>query len=104
MESQAPSPDPLTERELDILKRLATGLSDQQIAAELFLSPNTIRWYNRQIYSKFGVGSRTQAIAHAQALGLLSDTTSTSPPSSSQTLPVQTTPFIGRSHEIGDVK
>jgi pimeloyl-ACP methyl ester carboxylesterase/DNA-binding CsgD family transcriptional regulator len=54
-----------------ILKRLSTGLSDQRIATELFLSPNTVRWYNRQIYSKLGVSSRTQAIAQARALGLL---------------------------------
>lgn len=61
----------LTEREKEILERLSGGLSDQEIATELFLSPNTIRWYNRQIYSKLAVGNRTQAIAKARALGLL---------------------------------
>jgi pimeloyl-ACP methyl ester carboxylesterase/DNA-binding CsgD family transcriptional regulator len=71
MEENAPSPHQLTEREKEILERLSTGLSDQQIAAELFLSHNTIRWYNRQIYSKLGVNNRTQAIAQARALGLL---------------------------------
>jgi pimeloyl-ACP methyl ester carboxylesterase len=53
------------------LERLAAGLSDQQIAADLFLSSNTVRWYNRQIYAKLGVGNRTHAIAQARALGLL---------------------------------
>lgn len=71
MKGKAASPDDLTEREKEILKRLSNGLSDQEIAAELFLSPNTIRWYNRQIYSKLGVSNRTQAIVQARALGLL---------------------------------
>ncbi|MCK6576738.1 MAG: alpha/beta fold hydrolase [Anaerolineae bacterium] len=81
MEEKPPSPDQLTEREIEILEHLATGLSDQQIAAALFLSSNTVRWYNRQIYNKLGVGNRTQAIAQARVLGLLdSKATPTSPP------------------------
>jgi pimeloyl-ACP methyl ester carboxylesterase/DNA-binding CsgD family transcriptional regulator len=79
MEENASSPDQLTAREKEILKRLSAGLSDQEIAADLFLSPNTIRWYNRQLYSKFGVKNRAQAIAHARKLGLLE----TVPPSPS---------------------
>lgn len=71
MKGKAASPDELTEREKEILQRLSNGLSDQEIAAELFLSPNTIRWYNRQIYSKLGVANRTQAIVQARALRLL---------------------------------
>jgi len=62
--------DQLTEREKEILDRLIAGLSDQQIATALFLSPNTIRWYNRQIYSKLGVSHRTEAVARARALRL----------------------------------
>jgi serine/threonine-protein kinase PknK len=54
MKRKAPSPDPLNEREKEILRQLSTGLSDQQIAGELFLSLNTVKWYNRQIYSKLG--------------------------------------------------
>ncbi len=71
MEGKPPLPDHLTAREQAILERLSAGLSDQQIAAALFLSHNTVRWYNRQIYSKLGVGSRTQAVARARALGIL---------------------------------
>jgi pimeloyl-ACP methyl ester carboxylesterase/DNA-binding CsgD family transcriptional regulator len=71
MDGKATSPDQLNEREKAILERLSTGLSDQQIADELFLSLNTVKWYNRQIYSKLGVHNRTQAIAQARALGLL---------------------------------
>jgi pimeloyl-ACP methyl ester carboxylesterase/DNA-binding CsgD family transcriptional regulator len=69
---QVPKPlDQLSKRELAILARLADGLSDRQIADELFLSLNTVKWYNRQIYDKLGVGNRTQAVVQAKALGLL---------------------------------
>jgi pimeloyl-ACP methyl ester carboxylesterase/DNA-binding CsgD family transcriptional regulator len=61
----------LNEREKEILERLSIGLSDQQIARELFLSLNTVKWYNRQIFSKLDVRNRTEAIAQARALGLL---------------------------------
>lgn len=71
MPDNAPLPEPLTNREQAILERLAQGRSDQEIADELFLSPNTVRWYNRQIYAKLGVGSRMQAIIQARALGIL---------------------------------
>jgi pimeloyl-ACP methyl ester carboxylesterase/DNA-binding CsgD family transcriptional regulator len=71
MEGKAMSPDHLTDREREILERLSNGLSDQQIANDLFLSPNTVRWYNRQIYSKLGVSSRMQAVVQARALGLV---------------------------------
>src|SRR5215467_9590640 len=92
MKGKATSPDLLNEREQEILQRLSTGLSDQQIADELFLSLNTVKWYNRQIYSKLGVKSRTQAVAYAKELGLLENGFSTSPlagsgaPRSMQTL------------------
>jgi pimeloyl-ACP methyl ester carboxylesterase/DNA-binding CsgD family transcriptional regulator len=67
--------EPLTERELGILARLANGLSDQQIAGELFLSVNTIKWHNRQIYGKLGVRNRIQASAQARLLGLVATDT-----------------------------
>ena len=70
MDGSTPSPEPLNKREQEILERLANGLSDQQIADDLFLSLNTVKWYNRQIYSKLGVSSRTQAIVQARASGL----------------------------------
>ncbi|MCI0708679.1 MAG: alpha/beta fold hydrolase [Chloroflexi bacterium] len=65
MEGKETRPDQLTEREKEILERLSAGLTDQEIAAELFLSLNTVKWYNRQIYSKLGVSNRTQAISSA---------------------------------------
>ena len=70
MEDKEPLLTPMNKREREILERLATGLSDQQIADELILSLHTVKWYNRQIFNKLGVNSRTQAITKARALGL----------------------------------
>lgn len=95
--------DTLNEREKEILQRLSTGLSDQQIADDLFLSLNTVKWYNRQIYSKLGVKSRTQAIACAKDLGVLGGI-EMPPPVSVSRLPAQTTLFIGRQREMAEVK
>jgi LuxR family maltose regulon positive regulatory protein len=67
----SPQIEPFNDREMQILRLLAAGLSDRQIAEELYLSINTVKWHNRQIYSKLGVGRRGQAVARAQELGLL---------------------------------
>ena len=58
--------EPLSDRELEVLDLIASGLSNQQIASELFLSLNTIKVHTRNIYQKLGVNSRTQAIAEAR--------------------------------------
>src|SRR5689334_679319 len=80
-------------------------MSDQQIADELYLSLNTIKWYNRQIYSKLGVNSRTQAIAFVQNSNLQNNTVSlASAPVPKHNLPAQVAPFIGRRRETDEVK
>jgi predicted ATPase/DNA-binding CsgD family transcriptional regulator len=104
MEGKAASSDQLNEREKAILEWLSKGLSNQEIADELYLSLNTVKWYNQQIYSKLGVSSRTQAIASAKDQGLLVDGDVKTPSVSRHNLPGQTTPFIGRSREIAEVK
>jgi ATP/maltotriose-dependent transcriptional regulator MalT len=58
----------LSVRELDILKHLSAGLSDQEIANELVLSLNTVKWYNRKIYAKLSVNNRTQAVIRSQQM------------------------------------
>jgi len=63
--------EPLTARELSVLRLIAAGQSNRDIADELFLSVNTVRSYSQQLYGKLGVGSRTQAIARARELGIL---------------------------------
>jgi predicted ATPase/DNA-binding CsgD family transcriptional regulator len=62
--------EPLSERELEILRLIAEGLTNQAIADRLILSLGTIKWYTGQIYSKLDVRTRTQAIARARALKL----------------------------------
>ena len=71
----------LNKREREILAQLSAGLSDQQIADQLFLSLHTVKWYNRQIYTKLGVSGRTQAITKARALGLFDGNDLLAPPS-----------------------
>jgi NarL family two-component system response regulator LiaR len=55
----------LTEREMDILKLVTRGLSNKEIADELFLSMRTVQGHLGSIFSKLGVGSRTEAVVHA---------------------------------------
>jgi LuxR family maltose regulon positive regulatory protein len=67
-----PSPvEPLTDRELSILRLMAAGLSHPDIAGELHLSANTIKWYSSQIYSKLGVHRRAHAVSRARELHIL---------------------------------
>ncbi|MEJ2211821.1 MAG: tetratricopeptide repeat protein [Anaerolineae bacterium] len=65
------------------------------------LSLNTIKWYNRQIYGKLGVGDRRQAVMRARELGLLeSGAPAPRPP---HNLPAQLTPFLGRRQLLAEV-
>lgn len=60
----------LTSREFEILELAATGLSNQQIAARLFVSPKTVRNNMSSILSKCGFASRSEAIARARDVGV----------------------------------
>ena len=63
--------EPLSQREIEVLQLVAEGLTNPEIASRLYLSLNTIKGHTRNIYGKLGVHSRTQAVALAQRLGLL---------------------------------
>ncbi|RRR72658.1 MAG: LuxR family transcriptional regulator [Candidatus Viridilinea halotolerans] len=64
--------EPLTEREHDVLRLLATGLTYAQIAEQLLVSINTVRYHVKGVYGKLGVEKQVQAIERGRALGLLS--------------------------------
>ncbi|HEU5391650.1 MAG TPA: LuxR C-terminal-related transcriptional regulator [Streptosporangiaceae bacterium] len=69
--SSAPGASSLTAAELRLLPMLSTHLSFAEIAAEMFLSRNTISSQAMSIYRKLGAGSRSQAVARSRELGLL---------------------------------
>ena len=98
------NPDLLNDRELEILACLVEGLSNREIAAKLFLTYQTVKWYNSQIYSKLGVSSRDEAVEHAIARGLLESEAETTQQNSKHNLPQSLTEFVGRSQEIHDLQ
>jgi len=66
-----PMTEPLSERELDVLRLLATALSSTEIADELCVATSTVRSHTKAIYSKLGVHTRLEAVDQARSLGLL---------------------------------
>ena len=66
--------EPLSERELDVLRLLGTDLGGPDIARELSVSLNTLRTHTKSIYAKLGVNSRRAAVRQAAQLNLLSRT------------------------------
>src|SRR5262249_32175926 len=65
-----------TPREMDILGLIVDGMSNKEIAQELFVALPTVKWYNQQIFAKLGVRNRVQAVARARELNLVvSDST-----------------------------
>lgn len=64
-------PEPLNERELDVLRLIADGRSNHDIARELIVAVSTVKWHINNLYAKLNVHSRTLAIARARELGIL---------------------------------
>jgi LuxR family maltose regulon positive regulatory protein len=65
-------PEPLTEREVQVLELLAAGLTNREIADELVISSETVKKHASNIYGKLGVNNRTEAASRARKLGWLS--------------------------------
>ena len=71
-EVRAPEkPEALTERETDVLKALAKGQANKEIARELAIGEKTVKTHVSSILAKLGVQSRTQAVLHAMKVGLI---------------------------------
>jgi non-specific serine/threonine protein kinase len=65
-----PHPGGLTDREVDVLRLVAAGLTSAEVGQRLFLSPRTVDWHLSSIYAKLGVRSRTEAARFAIRHGL----------------------------------
>ena len=63
--------DPLSQRELAVLRLIANGHSNQAVSEQLFLALSTVKGYNQRIFDKLGVKRRTEAVARARELGLV---------------------------------
>lgn len=63
--------EPLTERELEVLRLLPSHLTYREIAEQLYVSTNTVKSYNKNIYRKLNADTRNQAVTNATALGLV---------------------------------
>ncbi len=66
-----PLDEPLSERELEVLRLIAAGLSNREISERLFLALSTVKGHNQIIFDKLQVQRRTEAVARARELGLL---------------------------------
>jgi DNA-binding NarL/FixJ family response regulator len=66
-----PEPDPLTERELEVLRLMAQGQMNKEIAAALVISERTVKFHVSAILSKLGAGNRTEAVTLAAQQGLI---------------------------------
>jgi len=63
--------EPLTDREVEVLRLIADGLSNEPIGRRLFTALSTVKGYNRSIFAKLQVARRTEAVARAREVGLL---------------------------------
>jgi len=66
-----PLVEPLSQRELEVLRLIAQGLSNREISERLFLALDTVKGHNQKIFGKLQVQRRTEAVARARELGLL---------------------------------
>jgi two-component system response regulator DesR len=69
--TEHPAPNALTDREWEVLKLIAEGATNKEIATQLFISPHTVKDHTRTLYRRLGARNRAEAIQRAQRMGLL---------------------------------
>jgi serine/threonine protein kinase len=98
----------LTLREQEVLERMIAGLSNKEIAQELFITVPTVKWYVSQIFQKLHVRSRVQAIVRARELKLITGSSTSSAADSSSSisrLPEPENPYKGlRAFQTADAR
>ena len=67
--AEAPAVESLSDREMEVLKLAAKGISNKDIAEQLSLSPRTVQAHLGNIFNKLGVGSRTEAVLYGLRKG-----------------------------------
>jgi predicted ATPase/DNA-binding CsgD family transcriptional regulator len=95
----------LNEREIEIIALLAEGLANKEIAERLFLAPNTVKWYIKQINSKLDTSNRDEIVQAAQNRKLLNREAEAKPQYKrpKTNLPRQSSPFVGRDAELDEL-
>lgn len=96
--------EPLTEREDEILKLMAEGLTNREISDQLVIEFETVRWHTKNIYNKLGVHTRAQAVIRAGLLhesGPAAPAVPVRPPV--HNLPTYSTSFLGRDDELDEM-
>lgn len=69
--TEHPTPNALSDREWEVLKLIAEGATNKEIASQLFLSPHTVKDHTRTLYRRLSARNRAEAIQRAQRMGLL---------------------------------
>jgi predicted ATPase/DNA-binding CsgD family transcriptional regulator len=105
MSEQSTPGQSLKPRELEIVRYMAEGLTNREIAERLYIGVETVRTYAKQIYAKLNVSGRVQAGKKAQALGLFAESREDQFAlyTDMHKLPPQLNPFIGRKQELRDI-
>jgi predicted ATPase/DNA-binding CsgD family transcriptional regulator len=99
--------EPLSLREIEILGLITMGMTNRQIAQELFITLDTVKWHNKQIFGKLHVSSRTKAVYMARRYSLLKtheEISSLDEDHHHHNLPFKPTSFLGREEELSRIE